>query len=118
MTITILGGMDKFKTEYKKACKENGFKAKFIFKSHPDIWKILENSDAIILITSNINHNTAKIAKIVSKERSVPLFLCHKSSISTFKSVVSSCSDFCKDCICKNSCNFYIYEKGGNKYEN
>lgn len=118
MTVTVLGGLDKFKKEYKKVCIQNGFKPKFIFKNSPNLWEILENSDVIILITSNINHNTAKLAKIVAKEKGIPLFFCHKSSISSFKNTIEFCTDFCKDCVCKNSCSLYLYQKGGKKYEN
>ncbi len=116
MTVTVLGGLSKLKKEYSKICKQKGLKAKFIFKSHPDIWSILESSDAIVLITSNINHNTAKVAKTVSKERGIPLFLCHKSSISSFKDTINMCSYLCDSCSLKENCK--IYQAGGRQNDN
>ncbi|RUM47187.1 MAG: hypothetical protein DSY47_07110 [Hydrogenothermus sp.] len=110
MTITIVGGIHKLKKDYEKICKEKNLKPKFILDKHPNLRDILKNSDAIVIITSNINHNTAKTAKAVSKERGIPLFLCHKGSISSLRKILEDC----ENCIHKNQCKFYSISKNIN----
>lgn len=110
MTITIIGGIQKLKKHYEKICKEKNFKPKFVLDKHPNLRDILRNSDAIVIITSNINHNTAKTAKAVSKEMGIPLFLCHKGSITSLKKILENC----ENCIHKNQCEFYSISKNIN----
>jgi len=71
---------------------------------NPNPKEILSNFDAIVLITSHINHNTAKLAKNISK------VLYHNGSISSLKRTIKDC----ENCVCKTQ---YIYSNSINNID-
>lgn len=91
MTISIVGGLDRLEKDYINAGKVLGVKTKVILKKQSNIAGILENSDAIVLLTSNIGHGVANKARSISKQKNVPLFQLHNCSVKSVGGTLEKC---------------------------
>lgn len=100
MTVGIIGGLKRLESDYVKLCKINGYKAKVINAYKPNMKNVLGNADAIVLMTGNICHNAAKLARRVSKDNNIPLYQTEKCSLNDLECILAKC----KQCKCKGNC--------------
>jgi hypothetical protein len=104
MTVSIVGGLDRLEKDYIKAGKHLGIKTKVILKKQTHISDILENSDAIVLLTSNIAHGVASKARSISKQRNVPLFQLHNCSVKSVEGTIEKCIQLFENGSCTGDC--------------
>ncbi len=104
MTVSIVGGLDRLEKDYINAGKVLGVKTKVILKKQTHIADILENSDAIVLLTSNIAHGVASKARNISKQKNVPLFQIHNCSVKSVEGTIEKCIRLFDNGECQGDC--------------
>ena len=104
MTISVVGGLDRLKREYINAGRKKGVKTKVILKRQANMQSVLDSSDAIILLTSNIGHSVASKARNISKSNSVPILNVHNCSVKSVESAIEQCVMACESCEFKGCC--------------
>ncbi|WP_022850976.1 DUF2325 domain-containing protein [Limisalsivibrio acetivorans] len=104
MTVSVVGGLDRLKRDYIKAGKKKGVRTKVILKKQKHIDDILSNSDAIVLLTSNIAHGVANKARSIAKQKDVPLFQIHNCSVSSVEDSINDCITCMEQGVCSVNC--------------
>jgi len=80
MSIVLVGGHDRMHGEYKVIGNKYGYRIKVFTHLPARFDKSIGEPDAIVLFTSTVSHNMAKIAVKEAKKKKIPLVRCHTSS--------------------------------------
>ena len=85
MCVTLIGGMDRAKNDYKRVASRYDITLKHFERECQNMKERLGDADAIIIFTNRISHSARNIALSKGKERRIPVFMCHSCGISSLK---------------------------------
>jgi len=71
MTIAVVGGHNRFKSEIESFSKEKGIRVKFIEKRCPKASECISMADYVIVLTCCVSHDLVSLCKKLAKERCI-----------------------------------------------
>lgn len=95
MKIGILGGLKRLENDYEKICELKGFTAKVFNEQRPNLRDAVAKSDIIILMTNNVNHNVANMARNISKKQGIPLYQTCRCGVKDIECLLEECISCC-----------------------
>ena len=85
MCVTLIGGMDRLRSEYIAAAKERGFRLRCISRNERNFVEKIGNPDAMIVFTNKISHEAKRKAMQVARARNIPLRMVHSCGVSSLR---------------------------------
>lgn len=85
MSITLVGGMDRLKSEYMAAASSGGHSLRFISRNERNFTDKMGNPDAVIVFTNKVSHEARRKAMQVAKSRKIPIHMVHSCGLSTLR---------------------------------
>lgn len=89
MGITLVGGMDRLKSEYMAAASSEGHSLRFISRNELNFTEKMGNPDAVIVFTNKVSHEARRKALQLARSRKIPIHMIHSCGLSTLR-----------DCLC------------------
>ena len=87
MSVVIVGGNECMVYQYKKICKQYGYKCKILPKEQSGLKKKLGNPNLMVLFTNTVSHKMVNSAVVEAKRNLVRV---HSSSSSALISVLEN----------------------------
>lgn len=85
MSITLIGGMDRLKSEYIVAASSGGHSLKFLSRNERNFADKMGNPDAVIVFTNKVSHEARRKAQRLARARNIPLHFLHSCGLSTLR---------------------------------
>ena len=85
MCVTLIGGMDRLRSEYIAAAKERGCLLRCISRNERNFVDKIGNPDAMIVFTNKISHEAKRKAVNVARSRHIPLRMVHSCGVSSLR---------------------------------
>lgn len=85
MSVTLIGGMDRLKSDYISAAMEHGCTLKCISRNERNFMDKIGNPDRLIVFTNKISHEAKRKAVQVARMRNIPLSLVHSCGVSSLR---------------------------------
>ena len=85
MCVTLIGGMDRLRSDYIAAAKERGFHLRCISRNERNFVDKIGNPDAMIVFTNKISHEAKRKAVNVARSRHIPLRMVHSCGVSSLR---------------------------------
>ena len=90
MCATLIGGMDRLRSQYIQAAKERGWELRCLSKNVRDFSDKIGNPDALIVFTNKVSHEAKRKAVEHARSRDIPLHLIHSCGLSTLRDCLDS----------------------------
>ncbi len=85
MSVAIIGGLDRLKRSYEKECRDRGFYARVFSQRIPNMARRMDGVNRILIFTGTVANPMGTEAVRVAKDKHIPVYRCHYSSISDLK---------------------------------
>ena len=85
MCVTLIGGMDRLKSEYIAAARERGCQLKCLSRNERNFTDKIGNPDQMIVFTNKISHEAKRKAVQLARARNIPLRMVHSCGVSSLK---------------------------------
>ncbi|SDB61615.1 hypothetical protein SAMN05660653_03216 [Desulfonatronum thiosulfatophilum] len=85
MCATLIGGMDRLKSNYLQTAKQAGVQLKIFTGKENSIANQLGESKMIIIFTNKVSHQAKNEAMAIAKSRNIPVHMLHSCGISTLR---------------------------------
>lgn len=85
MCVTLIGGIDRLKSDYMAAAHEHGCQLKCISRNERNFVDKIGNPDQMIVFTNKISHEAKRKAVQVARSRKIPLFMIHSCGVSSLR---------------------------------
>lgn len=85
MSITLIGGMDRLRSDYIAAAEAMGHKLRCIARNERNFQAKIGVPDMLIVFTNKISHEAKRKALEVAKNRGLPLRFAHSCGVSTLR---------------------------------
>lgn len=85
MCVTLIGGMDRLKSDYVAAAREHGCRLKCITRNEPNFVEKIGKPDMLIIFTNKISHEARRKAADVGRSRGISVRLAHSCGVSTLR---------------------------------
>ncbi|MBQ7456668.1 MAG: DUF2325 domain-containing protein [Desulfovibrio sp.] len=85
MCATLIGGMDRLKSEYIAAAKELGWNLRCISRNERNFIEKIGNPDTMIVFTNKISHEAKRKAVQVARSKNIPLQMIHSCGVSSLR---------------------------------
>ncbi|MBR4741566.1 MAG: DUF2325 domain-containing protein [Desulfovibrio sp.] len=85
MCVTLIGGMDRLKSDYETAAREQGCHLKCISRNERNFEEKIGTPDALIIFTNKISHEAKRKAVAVARQRKIPLRMIHSCGVSSLR---------------------------------
>lgn len=89
MCVTLIGGMDRLKSEYIAAAKEHGCTLRCLSRNERNFVDKIGNPDAMIVFTNKISHEAKRKAVQLARTRKIPLRMVHSCGVSSLRECLS-----------------------------
>ncbi len=85
MCATLIGGMDRLKSNYMQTAKNSGIDLKIFTGKENSIAAQLGESKLIIIFTNKVSHQARNEAMIIAKNRNIPVQMLHSCGVSSLR---------------------------------
>ena len=85
MCITLIGGMDRLKSDYMATGRAAGHEVKCIAKNERNFTGKIGNPDLILVFTNKISHEARDKAIRTAKSRGIPFEMLHSCGVSSLR---------------------------------
>ena len=85
MCVTLIGGMDRLKSDYIAAARERGWSLRCISRNERNFAEKIGNPDALIVFTNKISHEAKRKAVQVARSKNIPLRMIHSCGVSSLR---------------------------------
>lgn len=85
MCFTLIGGMDRLKSDYMAIARQNGHELKCISRNERNFVSKIGNPDALIVFTNKVSHEARRKAVSTAKSLGIPVRLAHSCGVSTLR---------------------------------
>ncbi len=90
MCATLIGGMDRLRSEYIAVAKECGWQLRCISRNERNFSEKIGNPDAVIVFTNKVSHEAKRKALQVARAKNIPLRMVHACGVSTLRDCFDS----------------------------
>lgn len=97
MSIVIIGGNERMKHLYQKACQDHGGEAKVFTQPSEMMSRKMGSPDLVILFTGTVSHKMVVNALCEAKRCSANIVRCHSSSLSALQGILSEHCSVCEE---------------------
>ncbi|MCR4666709.1 MAG: DUF2325 domain-containing protein [Desulfovibrio sp.] len=85
MCVTLIGGMDRLKSDYIAAAKAQGCRLRCISRNERNFVDKIGNPDAMIVFTNKISHEAKRKAVQLARSKNIPLRMVHSCGVSSLR---------------------------------
>ncbi|GAB6057542.1 DUF2325 domain-containing protein [Desulfonatronum parangueonense] len=85
MCATLIGGMDRLKSNYLRTAKQAGVNLKIFTGKENSISAQLRESEMIIIFTNKVSHQARNEAVNIARNRKIPVHMLHSCGVSSLK---------------------------------
>ncbi|GAB6057531.1 DUF2325 domain-containing protein [Desulfonatronum parangueonense] len=85
MCATLIGGMDRLKSNYLQTARQAGVELKIFTGKENSIANQLGESKMIIIFTNKVSHQARNEAMTVAKNRNIPVHMLHSCGVSSLR---------------------------------
>ncbi|WP_428866258.1 DUF2325 domain-containing protein [Clostridium sediminicola] len=92
MSIVLLGGHERMKNDYKKICKEYGYKVKMFSHYKTNLYERIGSPDYIVILSNTISHKAAILATKACSKRNIDVIKMNNSSAKALRETIKDLS--------------------------
>lgn len=85
MCVTLVGGMDRLKSEYISAARQAGHQLKCVSRNEANFQEKIGNPDTLVVFTNKISHEAKRKAMEAARSQGIPIHFLHSCGVSSLR---------------------------------